>query len=313
MAAGDITVTSKYLKIDFAVTADPTAATWSCQLDGSDEVVNQPLPAPFEYTIDPVTTGDHTLRVMQYNGLGVSVQDVSITVAVVDPAAILQQIRPSAQMVSDLVRTRIVSEGGGQVPPDDLDFNPPDNFTAYTYPTVTQVERLIDQATTYIVAQVPGSIAEDYLPSAKHLSALYTAILVEGSYFREQLTDDQVELYRNMLIAGIRGLGAAGSGESATSMRGGKVDSVMQRSVMTTSRWRCGSSTCATGWSPVAEQFLQTIGIRNAANTLFAIRNNLEDPEAAAPFVYNQLEEALRPQVRRLGRLPRRLGRCAIR
>lgn len=235
MAAGDITVTSKYLKIDFAVTADPTAATWSCQLDGSDEVVNQPLPAPFEHSIDPVATGDHTLRVMQYNGLGVSVQDVSVTVAVVDPAAILQQIRPSAQMVSDLVRTRIVSEGGGQVPPDDLDFNPPDNFTAYTYPTITQVERLIDQATTYIVAQVPGSIAEDYLPSAKHLSALYTAILVEGSYFREQLTDDQVELYRNMLIAGIRGLGAAGSGESATSMRGGKVDSVMQRSVMTTS------------------------------------------------------------------------------
>lgn len=41
----------------------------------------------------------------------------------------------------------------------------------------------------------------------------------------------------------------------------------------------------------MAEQFLQTIGIRNAANTLFAVRNNLEDPEAAAPFVYNQFEE----------------------
>lgn len=231
MAAGDITVTSKYLKIDFAVTADPTAATWSCQLDGSDEVVNQPLPAPFEHSIDPVATGDHTLRVMQYNGLGVSVQDVSVTVAVVDPAAILQQIRPSAQMVSDLVRTRIVSEGGGQVPPDDLDFNPPDNFTAYTYPTITQVERLIDQATTYIVAQVPGSIAEDYLPSAKHLSALYTAILVEGSYFREQLTDDQVQLYWELLKSGIRGVQTAGDSSSSGLGGGGHVDSVVTRGV----------------------------------------------------------------------------------
>lgn len=41
----------------------------------------------------------------------------------------------------------------------------------------------------------------------------------------------------------------------------------------------------------MAERFIQTIGIHNAANTLFAVRNNLEDPEAAAPFVYSQFEE----------------------
>lgn len=40
------------------------------------------------------------------------------------------------------------------------------------------------------------------------------------------------------------------------------------------------------------EAFFGVVGIRNASNTLLAIRNNLEHPETAAPFIYNQLEEA---------------------
>lgn len=234
MAAGDVTITSTFLKIGFSVEADPRAVTWSCDLDTFPEVLDAPVPTPFVYTIDPVTVGDHVLLVSQKDVGGAPLVSTTQTITVVDPDSVLVQIRPTAQMVADLVRTRIVSEGGGQVPPDDLDFNPPDSFTDKTYPTAVQAERIIDQATTYIVAQVPGSIAEDYLPSAQHLSALYAAILIEGSYFREQLTDDQVELYRNMLIAGIKGLGATGTASAAAAAsRGGKVDSVMVRSVMT--------------------------------------------------------------------------------
>lgn len=138
---------------------------------------------------------------------------------------VYNQVRPTLQMVADLVRTRLVEEGGGQVPAD--------TFTGDTYPNANQVERLIDQATVAIIVQIPGSLVEGYLPAAQHLAALYAAILVEGSYFREQLTDDQVELYRNLLTAGIRGLGATGGADTAASLRGGKVDSVLQRSVIT--------------------------------------------------------------------------------
>jgi hypothetical protein len=233
---GAINVTSNYLKIAFTVTADPTATNWSLWVDTLPLVQDAPIPTPFDYAVDPATAGSHLLLVTQSDVDGVQTSSVTQAVNVVDPSTILQQIRPDVQMVADLVRTRIVTEGGAMVP-DDLDFEPADSFTANTYPTDAQVERLIDQAAPYIVAQVPGSIAEDYLPSAKHLAALYAAILVEGSYFREQLTDDQVELYRTMLIAGIRGLGATGQasqpGVGAGGAKAGKVDSVMQRSVMT--------------------------------------------------------------------------------
>jgi hypothetical protein len=235
MAAGDVTITNSFLKIEFSVEPDPAASFWSCELDTVPLVTDQGIPSPFTFSIDPVAAGDHVLLVTQTDASTTTLTTTTSQVTVLDPANVLVQIRPTAQMVADLVRTRLVSEGGGQVPPDDLDFNPPDSFTANTYPTLVQAERIIDQATTYIVAQVPGSIAEDYLPSAKHLSALYAAILIEGSYFREQLTDDQVELYRNMLVGGIKGLGASvsGSGSGSAARKGGKVDTVIQRSVMT--------------------------------------------------------------------------------
>lgn len=142
------------------------------------------------------------------------------------PPSSLDTLRPSVQEVADLVRTRIVLEGG----------EPADTFTADTYPTAAQVERLIDQASNYIFAQLPNSVSESWAPAGKHLAALYSAMLVEASYFREQLTDDQVQLYRDMLIAGIRGLGASSSGSGSSTGETGvgsrmAVDSVVMSSL----------------------------------------------------------------------------------
>jgi len=36
-----------------------------------------------------------------------------------------------------------------------------------------------------------------------HLIALYTAILIEGSFFREQINESQVALYRDLFNTGI--------------------------------------------------------------------------------------------------------------
>jgi len=138
----------------------------------------------------------------------------------------LDSIRPTTQMVADLVRTRIVHEGG------DMDPTRVDTFDSNTYPTLAQAERLIEQAANAIYIQLPGSIADAWAPAGQHLAALYAAILIEGSYFREQVTDDQVALYRDLLTSGIRGLGTAtagGGGEVAST----EVDTVTMRSVMT--------------------------------------------------------------------------------
>jgi len=135
------------------------------------------------------------------------------------------EITPTLQMVADLVRTRLVEAGAA----------PADTFTSGTYPTAAQAQRLIDQAANAIWTQLPGSVAEPWAPAGQHLAALYAAILIEGSYFREQLTDDQVQLYRDLLMQGIRGLGSAmGESEQVAHMQ---VDTVMQRSVMTTPPW----------------------------------------------------------------------------
>jgi hypothetical protein len=82
-----------------------------------------------------------------------------------------------------------------------------------------------------MVGQLPGSIIETNFEAATHLSALYAAILIEGSYFREQLTDDQVQLYWELLKSGIRGVQTAGDSSSSGLGGGGHVDSVVTRGV----------------------------------------------------------------------------------
>ena len=39
-----------------------------------------------------------------------------------------------------------------------------------------------------------------------HLIALYTAVLIEGSFFREQVNESQVALYRDLFTAGVEGV-----------------------------------------------------------------------------------------------------------
>lgn len=124
-------------------------------------------------------------------------------------------------MVADLVRVRLVTDTG--------EFD--DTFTADTVPTLTQAERLIDQGTNAIYTQIPGSIVEEWAPAAQHLAALYTAILIEASFYREQLTDDQVSLYQRLLTDGVVGLMTTVQRANETASR--IIDSVRQRSVMT--------------------------------------------------------------------------------
>lgn len=144
-----------------------------------------------------------------------------------DPLPI-DQLRPSAQAVADLVRTRLVEEAGHMI--DGGTGTAVDTFTADTYPTLEQAERIIDQACLATIGQIPGSILEGAYQAATHVTALYAAILIEGSYFREQLTDDQIDLYWELLKAGIRGIintSDTGGGGTAAGGGPGPVDSVL--------------------------------------------------------------------------------------
>lgn len=63
-------------------------------------------------------------------------------------------------------------------------------FTSNTRPTDQQVEQLIIQAVGYVEAAI-GTLAEDLYDRAEHVAAIYAAMLVELSYFPEQVNTDQ--------------------------------------------------------------------------------------------------------------------------
>ena len=221
MAAGDVHLTELIGDHAWFVVEQVQGADEWTLTQGSTVGPKQAIPVPFSFDIDGLSDGAHYVEVVQY-AVGAEVGRDSTMVSVgADPTA---AIRPSVQWVADLVRTRAIEEGG----------HPADTFTDTTYPTEAQVDRLIDQAVNEIYTQLPGSIASEWATAGKHLSALYAAILVEASYFREQLTDDQVDLYRNLLTSGISGLRAASSGSGgAGGVASRKVDTVIMRGLAT--------------------------------------------------------------------------------
>jgi hypothetical protein len=111
-------------------------------------------------------------------------------------AEAVSALRPTVQDVALLERTRTVSAGGAE----EI------TFTDSTRPTASEVSSLIDQALPAILAQLPEGFSEAYYDRARHLVALYTAVLIEGSYFREQLDSGSAGLWRELLTAGLTSL-----------------------------------------------------------------------------------------------------------
>lgn len=105
-------------------------------------------------------------------------------------------LRPTVQDVALLERTRTVTAGGGE----EI------TFTESTRPSASEVSGLIDQALPAILAHLPEAFSEAYYDRARHLVALYTALLIEGSYFREQLDNGSAALWRDLLTTGLASL-----------------------------------------------------------------------------------------------------------
>lgn len=123
--------------------------------------------------------------------------------------------------VGALIRTRTKTTAEDPETPEEY----VGTFTEYTRPTDEQVEALIVQGIRAVTGRV-GSIpeldedAEDTLPdwvdTAKLCAALFTAMLVEQSFFSEQIEQGQspYDRLRDMWNAEIEQLTAAMSGGS---------------------------------------------------------------------------------------------------
>lgn len=123
---------------------------------------------------------------------------MSLLLLLDNPAAV-DALRPTVQEVALLERTRTAGGGGG----DEI------TFTDSTRPTASEVDALIDQALQAILIELPEGFGPEFYDRARHMVALYTAILIEGSYFREQLDQGSVALWRDLLNTGMANLRAA--------------------------------------------------------------------------------------------------------
>ena len=62
---------------------------------------------------------------------------------------------------------------------------------------------LIDQAMGPILSQLPATFDERFYDTVKHMVVLYAAILLEGSYHRDKVTDGAVALWHQLLTDGM--------------------------------------------------------------------------------------------------------------
>lgn len=118
----------------------------------------------------------------------------------------IEDITPDVDDVAALERTRTTNERG-----EDQG-----TFNATTTPTDTDVDRLIEQASYDVIAALPAAVAEDHWPTIRRAVTLNAAILVEGSFFRDDVNTDAVGLYRGLAKDALANVQSATTTESVS-------------------------------------------------------------------------------------------------
>lgn len=114
---------------------------------------------------------------------------------------------PTVDDVAALVRVR-TKPADGQVPLG--------TFNTSTRPTEFQVETLITQAVGYVQSIIGTDLDEDLYDRAGNVAALYAAMLVELSYYPEQISTDRspYEKLKELFDGAMSGLLGATLGNS---------------------------------------------------------------------------------------------------
>lgn len=112
-----------------------------------------------------------------------------IEAPVVFPLVTVEDIKPTVEEIASLESTRTTAGGGGDVR----------EFTDTTRPSIEEVEELIEQAAPAVLSQLGETHFSDaHFDRARHATSLYTSLLIEGSYFREELDRGSADLWRTL-------------------------------------------------------------------------------------------------------------------
>lgn len=113
---------------------------------------------------------------------------------------------PTLAAVGAFLRARTVDKDGNEL----------GTFTANTRPTAAQVTDLLEQACPDVYGEV-GAVPEVLWPQARKVAALGTALLVELSYFPEQISANRspYDTIKTLYDEGLKRL-AGGVGELAS-------------------------------------------------------------------------------------------------
>ena len=122
-------------------------------------------------------------------------------------------LAPSVDDIANLERTRTVDSGGDEQT----------TFTDDTRPSASDVQALIAEAVPIVLAQLQPTFPPDYYGQVSHAIALYTAILIEGSFFREQLNEGAVALWRSLYTTAITATSQQIETELAGATSGGRL------------------------------------------------------------------------------------------
>jgi hypothetical protein len=84
-------------------------------------------------------------------------------------------VRPTVDEIASVERTRTVDQNTGE---------DKGTFDDTTFPSGLEVESIIDDAVAGVLSVIPDAIDPDYWPRVKWAIVLYTAIVIETSYYR---------------------------------------------------------------------------------------------------------------------------------
>jgi hypothetical protein len=105
-----------------------------------------------------------------------------------------EELKPQLQQVALLERTRTVEESGEER----------GTFTATTRPNVSEVNTIITLATDMVLAQLPTlRFDPTHYDDVTNAIAMQAAILIEASFFREQLDEGSADIYTRLLQSAI--------------------------------------------------------------------------------------------------------------
>jgi hypothetical protein len=133
--------------------------------------------------------------------------------------------KPSVLDVALLLRTRTVK---GSMAGLGADSGPADftTFDSGTRPSAAEVSQLIDTAYDAMYGRLTLALTSSHFEAFSHVVAMYTAILVEVSFFRESANRELLELWRETIDDMLAGINMALERDQGGTVSGFSVGSI---------------------------------------------------------------------------------------